>query len=98
MINIHADFVFSGRLARGYLSFAIAQPNNQIFVFLSQIKIARMSVFTKKLNLITGENEWVLHDNNYDFHQEIARSAFADMLHDKERVSLFVLFNYLTLS
>lgn len=44
-----------------------------------------MSVFTKKLNLITGEYEWVLHNDDYDFHQEIARSAFADMLHDKER-------------
>lgn len=46
-----------------------------------------MSVFTKKLNLITGEYEWILHNDDYDFHQEIARSAFADMLHDKERVS-----------
>lgn len=47
-----------------------------------------MSVFTKKLNPLTGKVEWVLQDEDYDFHQEIARSAFADMLHDSERVSL----------
>lgn len=56
-----------------------------IVTFLSFMKVAKMSVFTKKLNFITGEYEWVIHDEDYDFHQEIARSAFADMLHDKER-------------
>ncbi|XP_049811197.1 protein arginine N-methyltransferase 7-like isoform X1 [Schistocerca nitens] len=44
-----------------------------------------MSVFTKKVNPVTGKGEWIFHDENYDFHQEIARSAFADMLHDTER-------------
>lgn len=44
-------------------------------------------MFTKKLNLLSGAAEWVLQDDDYDFHQEIARSAFADMLHDSERVS-----------
>lgn len=44
-----------------------------------------MSVFTPHLNPLTGKNEWELRPAEYDFHQEIARSAFADMLHDVER-------------
>ncbi|KAG8304851.1 Protein arginine N-methyltransferase 7 [Homalodisca vitripennis] len=44
-----------------------------------------MNVFTKKLNPLTGAVEWVMQNENYDFNQEIARSAFADMLHDSER-------------
>ncbi|KAK5642476.1 hypothetical protein RI129_008643 [Pyrocoelia pectoralis] len=46
---------------------------------------SNMSVFTQKLNPILGENEWESQDEHYDFHQEIARSSFADMLHDTER-------------
>lgn len=46
-----------------------------------------MSVFTKKINPITGKSEWDLQDVNYDYHQETARSAFADMLHDSDRVT-----------
>lgn len=44
-----------------------------------------MSVFTQKLNPLTGKCDWEVQDENYDYHQEIARSSFADMLHDKER-------------
>ncbi|XP_031348627.1 protein arginine N-methyltransferase 7-like isoform X1 [Photinus pyralis] len=44
-----------------------------------------MSVFTQKLNPILGESGWESQDEHYDFHQEIARSSFADMLHDTER-------------
>ncbi|KAL1128975.1 hypothetical protein AAG570_013509 [Ranatra chinensis] len=44
-----------------------------------------MSVFVQKLNVLTGNTEWQLQDDSYDFHQEIARSAFADMLHDSDR-------------
>ncbi|KAF5305598.1 hypothetical protein FQR65_LT07678 [Abscondita terminalis] len=44
-----------------------------------------MSVFIQKLNPILGENAWESQDECYDFHQEIARSSFADMLHDTER-------------
>ncbi|KAJ8715935.1 hypothetical protein PYW08_013220 [Mythimna loreyi] len=47
--------------------------------------IAKMKVFTQKRNPITGSTEWDVQDENYDFHQEIARSGFADMLHDTER-------------
>lgn len=46
-----------------------------------------MSVFTIKVNSVTGKSEWELQNEDYDYHQEIARSAFADMLHDTERVS-----------
>ncbi|XP_013146881.1 PREDICTED: protein arginine N-methyltransferase 7 isoform X2 [Papilio polytes] len=44
-----------------------------------------MQVFTQNRNPITGSTDWELQPENYDYHQEIARSGFADMLHDKER-------------
>jgi len=47
-----------------------------------------MSVFTQKVNPITGKSEWELHPEDYDYQQEIASSAYADMLHDTERVSV----------
>lgn len=46
-----------------------------------------MSIFTQCLNPLTGTVTWEEKDENYDYHQEVARSAFADMLHDQERVS-----------
>uniref|UniRef100_A0A1B6CG41 Protein arginine N-methyltransferase n=1 Tax=Clastoptera arizonana TaxID=38151 RepID=A0A1B6CG41_9HEMI len=56
------------------------------FLFKKSIQIInKMNVFTKKMNFITGETNWVVQNEEYDFHQEISRSAFADMLHDKER-------------
>ena len=46
----------------------------------------RMSTFTSRTNIVTGTNEWVfVDDENFDYQQELARSAFADMLHDHER-------------
>lgn len=36
-------------------------------------------------NPVTGRNEWIMQAEDYDYHQEIARSAYADMLHDTER-------------
>ena len=44
-----------------------------------------MSIFTQCLNPLTGTVTWEEKDENYDYHQEVARSAFADMLHDQER-------------
>ncbi|GBP58490.1 Protein arginine N-methyltransferase 7 [Eumeta japonica] len=44
-----------------------------------------MQVFTLKRNPLTGDTEWDVQHEEYDYHQEIARSAFADMLHDTER-------------
>ncbi|XP_064640600.1 protein arginine N-methyltransferase 7-like [Lineus longissimus] len=43
------------------------------------------SIFKSKLNPVTGKMEWALEVEDFDFHQEIARSAYADMLHDTER-------------
>ncbi|KAF7285995.1 hypothetical protein GWI33_008298 [Rhynchophorus ferrugineus] len=48
-----------------------------------------MSVFVQKLNPLTGNNDWVVQNEEYDYHQEVARSAFADMLHDTERNQLY---------
>ena len=45
-----------------------------------------MSTFVQKLNPLTGKTVWELEDDNYDYHQEIARSMYADMLHDTDRV------------
>ncbi|XP_014204055.1 protein arginine N-methyltransferase 7 [Copidosoma floridanum] len=44
-----------------------------------------MSIFTQNINPITGTQTWEERDTDYDYYQEIARSAFADMLHDHER-------------
>ncbi|XP_055378509.1 protein arginine N-methyltransferase 7 [Condylostylus longicornis] len=44
-----------------------------------------MSIYKQILNPITGENGWLLQDEYYDYHQDVARAAFADMLHDDER-------------
>ncbi|EHB17053.1 Protein arginine N-methyltransferase 7 [Heterocephalus glaber] len=44
-----------------------------------------MKVFCGQLNPTTGSMEWLEEDEHYDYHQEIARSSYADMLHDKDR-------------
>ena len=43
-------------------------------------------VFVQTVNPAHGKIEWKVQEENYDFIQEIARSAYADMLHDDERV------------
>lgn len=48
-----------------------------------------MSVFVQKVNPLTGRNDWIPQNEDYDYHQEVARSAFADMLHDTERNQLY---------
>lgn len=48
-------------------------------------QIKNMQVFIQNVNPITGQNDWVLQNESYDYHQEVARSSFADMLHDSER-------------
>lgn len=47
-------------------------------------------ILTQKFDPVTGEYGWEVQDDSYDYHQEIARSAFADMLHDSERVRLYL--------
>lgn len=50
------------------------------------IRTSRMSTFTSRTNIVTGANEWIfVDDDDFDYQQELARSAFADMLHDHER-------------
>ncbi|NXS43050.1 ANM7 methyltransferase, partial [Balaeniceps rex] len=44
-----------------------------------------MKTFCGRANPTTGTMEWLEEDENYDYHQEIARSRYADMLHDKDR-------------
>lgn len=60
-----------------------------------------MSVFTSKLNPVSGKMEWILMDDAFDYSQQIARSAYADMLHDEDRVGayyflLFFFFLYIS--
>lgn len=52
-------------------------------------EVRKMSVFIQKLNPITGVNDWIVQNEDYDYYQEVARSAFADMLHDTERNQLY---------
>ncbi|XP_071451917.1 protein arginine N-methyltransferase 7 isoform X2 [Hetaerina americana] len=42
-------------------------------------------MFKMKYNPVLGKMEWELIDEDYDYHQEVARSGYADMLHDSER-------------
>jgi hypothetical protein len=44
------------------------------------------AILVQKFNPGTGNLEWDLQAENYDYTQEIARAGFADMLHDEERV------------
>ena len=46
-------------------------------------------MFASKLNNLTGKMEWEFLNEDYDYHQELARAGFADMLHDYERVNNF---------
>ncbi|GAB1597958.1 protein arginine N-methyltransferase 7-like isoform X1 [Argonauta hians] len=50
-----------------------------------QFRYNMSTIFVSQFNPILGQNEWVLQDENYDYYQEIARSSYADMLHDTER-------------
>lgn len=43
-------------------------------------------VFVQRYNPRTGKIETIAVDENYDYSQQIAHSAYNDMLHDKERV------------
>ncbi|KAF3689238.1 Protein arginine N-methyltransferase 7 [Channa argus] len=44
-----------------------------------------MKTFCGKANPTTGALDWVEESEEYDYHQEIARSCYADMLHDHDR-------------
>ncbi|XP_053175311.1 protein arginine N-methyltransferase 7 [Scomber japonicus] len=44
-----------------------------------------MKTFCGRANPTTGAVDWVEEGEEYDYHQEIARSCYADMLHDHDR-------------
>ncbi|XP_068595159.1 protein arginine N-methyltransferase 7 [Brachionichthys hirsutus] len=44
-----------------------------------------MKTFCGRANTTTGALDWVEESEEYDYHQEIARSCYADMLHDHDR-------------
>lgn len=44
-----------------------------------------MKTFCGRTNPTTEDVEWEEESEEYDFHQEIARSSYADMLHDHDR-------------
>ncbi|KAG7468482.1 hypothetical protein MATL_G00143210 [Megalops atlanticus] len=44
-----------------------------------------MKTFCGRANPTTGALDWVEESDEYDYHQEIARSCYADMLHDRDR-------------
>ncbi|KAM9854060.1 protein arginine N-methyltransferase 7 [Aulostomus maculatus] len=44
-----------------------------------------MKTFCGRANPVTGALDWVEEREEYDYHQEIARSCYADMLHDHDR-------------
>ncbi|XP_046968729.1 protein arginine N-methyltransferase 7 [Vanessa cardui] len=69
-------------LIKGFRSYLLCKSFKSSRNYSSTIK---MQVFTQKRNPITGDTEWDVQHEDYDYHQEIARSAFADMLHDTER-------------
>ena len=63
--------------------------SRKLFRLSRQLVISKMSssILIQKFNPITGALEWELQKENYDYLQEVARAAFADMLHDEERVA-----------
>uniref|UniRef100_A0A3Q4B6X5 Protein arginine N-methyltransferase n=1 Tax=Mola mola TaxID=94237 RepID=A0A3Q4B6X5_MOLML len=44
-----------------------------------------MKTFCGRANPTTGALDWLEESEEYDYHQEIARSCYADMLHDHDR-------------
>jgi len=46
-------------------------------------------VLVQSINHATGKNSWRMMPPDYDYNQELARAAFADMLHDSERNQLY---------
>lgn len=53
----------------------------------SKMPTTEAGVFVQSLNPMTGKSEWKMMPDDYDYQQEVARAAFADMLHDSERVN-----------
>ena len=41
-------------------------------IFLN-VRHTNMSTFVAKVSPVTGKIDWIVQDDNYDFHQEVAR-------------------------
>ena len=52
----------------------------------TKVELTDTGIFVQILNPLTGRMEWKSQPEDYDYQQELARAAFADMLHDTERV------------
>ncbi|XP_036336326.1 protein arginine N-methyltransferase 7 isoform X2 [Rhagoletis pomonella] len=44
-----------------------------------------MAIFTQVVNPLTGQNEWAVQSDDYDYQMELTCTGFGDMLHDRER-------------
>ena len=66
----------------------IFQKRNML-IQASQKQIMSPGIFVQVLNPMTGKMEWKSQPEDYDYQQELARAAFADMLHDTERNQLY---------
>ncbi|BFZ19308.1 hypothetical protein BsWGS_22346 [Bradybaena similaris] len=58
--------------------------DSSVFVS-SKAPLSANLTFVAHSNPVTGKMDWVVRDDNYDYLQEIARSGYGDMLHDKDR-------------
>jgi len=56
---------------------------------ISSNSISSSHMYVQTLNPVRGKMEWKPKPVDYDFKQEVARAAFADMLHDTERNHLY---------
>ena len=66
----------------------IFQKRNML-IQASQKQIMSPGIFVQVLNPMTGKMEWKSQPEDYDYQQELARAAFADMLQDTERNQLY---------
>ncbi|XP_065160684.1 protein arginine N-methyltransferase 7 isoform X2 [Atheta coriaria] len=72
-----------------FTSFKPLSSKRMLSALLKHRNLHTMSEFIQKLNPLTGLNQWVVLNEDYDYHQEVARAAFADMLHDTERNNMY---------
>nr|XP_039254174.1 protein arginine N-methyltransferase 7-like isoform X1 [Styela clava] len=54
-----------------------------------RLKMSQL-LFNQRINPTTGKMEWVAQNKeDYDYFQDVARSSYADMLHDTERNQMY---------
>ncbi|XP_071957557.1 protein arginine N-methyltransferase 7-like [Antedon mediterranea] len=81
-ILIHLNKIFSNKLIS---EFKLCKYLLNFTEERQQLCTMENKPFCARINVITGETEWVMENEIYDYHQEIARSGYTDMLHDHER-------------